>query len=270
MDVSVEKRDNFYFVKQSTSGSRLSAEAQRLRALRRVVVIFIILSVAATAGFGIVTQFVGTLIPNQSRILETSGLVAGLSITAICHLSIAGRKVRFMAFLGLAVSVVASVAGAALVWEYFGPWAAHKDLVSTGFVVSGLLAISLAQTNLLLLLASRSRPVIKVFLALTIVTIAIVFGLVAVFFVTDGQITAQFMDELFIRALFGLAILDALGSFGVPLLGVTLVDRTPDGSVSLTVNLPQETAEMLKEWTMESGQSAEDVIGALLHLGLKI
>jgi hypothetical protein len=270
MDVRVEKRDNFYFVKQSSSGSRLSAEVQRLRVLRRVVVIFIILSVALAAGIGIVTQFVGTLIENQSRIFETSGLIAGLSITAICHLSIAGRNVRFMAFLGLAVSIVASVAGAALVWDYFGPWAEYQDLVSTGFVVSGLLAISLAQTNLLLLLASRRRRVIQAFLAITLVTIGLVFGLVTAFVVTDGQITGQFIDELYIRALLGLAILDALGSFGVPLLGVTLVDRTPDGFVTLTVNLPQETADMLKEWTTESGQSAEDVIGALLHLGLKI
>jgi len=257
-------------VKKKILGEKPAPSSRRLRGLRRATVIAIIVSVALAAAIGIVTVLVGTLIETQSRILGTTSLVAGLSVTALCHLAIAGRKVRFMGFIGLASSIVACAAGVILIWNLFASQANLQDIVFKTFAIAGILAVFLAQTNLLLLLASRRRRSILVFLFITVAAIAVVFGLATAFVVTDGTIAARFIDQLYFRTLSVFAILEALGTIVVPVIALFIRDKTPEGFVTFTLNLPTETADMLTAWTTESGQSAEDVVGALLLLGSKI
>lgn len=259
-------------MKKKISGSELAPSSRVLRGLRRATVIAIIVSVALAAATGIVTVLVGNADP-EGKILGTTSLVAGLSITALCHLAIVGRKVRITGFVGLAASIVACAAGVALIWNFFGQNVDLQDITLKTFALAGILAVSLAQANLLLLLAARRRRAILVFLYVTLATIAVVYVLVAALVLTDGDIAARFVDELYFRTLAVVAILDALGTIVVPVLGAFVREKkkkTAEGFVTVTLNLPQESADLLTDWTTESGQSPEDVVGALLLLGRKI
>ncbi len=259
-------------MKKKLSGAELPPSSRALRGLRRATVIAIIVSVALAAVIGIITVLIGTLLETQGQILGTTSLVAGLSITALCHLAIAGRKVRFMGFVGLAASIVACATGVALIWGFWGSNATIADIVLKAFALAGILAVFLAQANLLLLLASRRRRAILVCLYITLAAIAVVYALVAALVITDFDIAARFVDELYVRTLAVIAILDALGTVVVPVLGAFVRDKkkVADGFVTVTLNLPKESADLLTAWTTESGQTPEDVVGALLLLGSKI
>lgn len=261
----------FFSVKKKTLVTELTPSSRILRGFRRATVIAIIVSVALAALIGIITVFVGTLVETQGRILGTTSLVAGISITALCHLAIAGRKVRVMGFGGLAASIVAGAAGVAVIWGFWSANSEIADIVLKTFALAGILAVFLAQANLLLLLASRRRRAILVFLNITLATIAVLYGLVVAAVLTDGYIVSQFRDDLYIRTLAVVAILDALGTIVVPVLGAFIREKKKtDGLVTVTLHLPKDSADLLTAWTTESGQSPEDVVGALLLLGSKI
>ena len=71
-----------------------------LRELRRTAVIFIIVSLSLTALVGIVTLLTASFGEVQVKVILTTLLVAGFSITALCHLAVVGRALRVVGFVG--------------------------------------------------------------------------------------------------------------------------------------------------------------------------
>jgi len=255
-------------VEKNISVSRSNGSG-RLRGTRRVTVIAIIVSVSIAAAVGIVTVLTGDFGDTQAKVLGTTSLLAGLSITALCHLAIVGRNIRIVGFFGLAASVVAFAAGTVLIWGTWGDTWNFYDVTLKTFALSGVLAVFLAQTNLLLLLGARRRRPIRVILIITLGAIAVVYILVAAVIVTDGDIAARFVGDLYVRTVSVAAILDALGTVVLPVLGLFIRDKQT-GFIKVTLNLPEESAAILNAWTTESGQTPEDVVGALLLLGRKV
>lgn len=243
--------------------------SQRLRGTRRVTVIAIIVSVSVAAAVGIVTVLTGDFGETQAKVLGTTSLLAGLSITALCHLAIVGRNIRPVGFFGLAASVVAFAAGVILIWEILGTSVDVQNMVLKAFALAGVLAVFLAQANLLLLLSARKRRPIRVILIITLIAVAAVYILLAALILTDGDIAARFIDDLYVRTLAVSAILDALGTVVLPVLGLFIKDKQT-GFIKVTLNLPDESAALLNAWTKDSGQTPEDVVGALLLLGRKV
>jgi cytochrome c biogenesis protein CcdA len=130
------------------------------------------------------------------------------------------------------------------------------------------LAIFLAQSNLLLLLSSRRRRAVRASLAVTLLAIALVYVLVALLILTDGNI-AIYHEELYFRVLAVIAIIDALGTVLLPVLAVFVRDGLV-GHERITLNLPHESASLLAQWAAESGQTPEDIVSALLLLGREV
>jgi hypothetical protein len=243
----------------------------RLKGARRLAVIVIIVSVSIAAAVGIITVLTSDFGEIPARILGTTSLVAGLSITALCHLAIVGRHVRSMGYVGLAASLIAFVGGVVLIWGLGDNWtenAAAQDIWLKIFAGAGLLAIFLAQSNLLLLLSSRRRKAVRASLAVTLVAIALVYVLVVFLILTDGNIALDH-EELYFRVLSVIAIIDALGTVLLPVLAVFIREGLV-GHERVTLNLPHESASLLAQWSAESGQTPEDIVSALLLLGREV
>lgn len=188
-----------------------------LRGLRRAAIIVIIVSLAAAALVGIVTVLAGDFGEVQGKILLTTLLLAGFSITSLCHLAVVGRSLRIVGFVGIGTSLVAFAAGAMLIWRDWEIWSDPSELVLKSFLVGSILAASLAQANLLLLLGERRSPVIRVGLYVTLAFIAALAVLAILPIVTDGQIPGE-NGEPYARAIAVVAILDVLGTIVVPVL----------------------------------------------------
>ncbi|WP_395245791.1 hypothetical protein ACGGZK_08280 [Agromyces sp. MMS24-K17] len=202
--------------------------ARRLRGARRVAVIAIIASLTVTAVLGILVLLGGAFGDVQWRILSTTLLIAGFSITALCHLAVAGRPVRIVGFAGLAVSGIALAIGLVIVWGIPETWDGWD--LWRWFGVAGILAISLAHANLLLLLAARLRWAVRIPLAMTLAAIAVVAIMLVLPLATDGQVPGPDDGETYWRWFGVIAILDALGTIVVPVLALFL--RDPVGAAA--------------------------------------
>ena len=244
--------------------------SERLRGVRRIAIIVIIVSVSIAAAVGIVTVVTGDFGETQNRVFWTTALVAGLSIAALCHLAIIGRQIRVVGFLGLAAGLAALATGTLLIWANWSDYSAEfQSAVVKVFAVAGALAVFLAQSNLLLLLSSRRRRTIRLSLYVTLAAISVVYVLITALILTDGDIASRFTDDLYVRVLAVVAIIDALGTVLLPVLAVFIRDSLT-GHVKVTLNLPAESASILAQWTADSGQSPEEVVAALLVLGRKV
>ncbi|UOE42659.1 hypothetical protein [Agromyces larvae] len=193
----------------------------RLRGIRRGAVIVLVVSLAVTALIGILVLLGSDFGDAQVRVLFTTLLVAGFSSVVLCHLAIAGRSVRVVGFVGLAVSAIALVLGVVTIWV---PWtpevAGWIEPVGRGFLIAAVAALSLAHANLLLLLAGRRHPAIRVALAVTLAAVAVVAVMVLLPILTEWPSNLDYWRVLGI-----VAIVDALGTIVLPVIGGLLRDR---------------------------------------------
>ena len=211
-----------------TGSTTPRGEPGTLRGARRAAVIAIIASMSITAVVGIVALLSGDFGQTQTRILLTTLLITGFSVTGLCHLAVAGRPVRVVGFIGIAMSGVALLLGVALIWA---DWSAVSADVWRWFGVSGILALSLAQANLLLLLAGRRHVAVRVELGLTLAAIAGVAALLILPILTDGEIPGADGDA-YGRAFGVIGILDALGTVVLPVVALFLRGRPVDGETT--------------------------------------
>ncbi|QEO15118.1 hypothetical protein FLP10_12375 [Agromyces intestinalis] len=198
-----------------------TAGATRLRGIRRGAVIALVASLAITALIGILVLLGSDFGDAQMRVLLTTLLVAGFSGVVLCHLAIAARAVRVVGFVGLVVSAIALVLGVVTIWL---PWSPEVggflDVVSRGFLIAGVGAVSLAHANLLLLLAGRRHPAVRVALGITLAAVAAVAVLILVPVLTEWPSNLDYWRVLGI-----VAIIDALGTIVLPVIGALLRDR---------------------------------------------
>lgn len=196
-----------------------------VRGARRAAVVALVVSISLTAVVGIVVLLTGDFGEVQGRVLTTTLLVAGFSTVALCHLAVAGRPVRVVGFVGLAVSAIALVIGLVLIWTPWDSWSGGSGELWRWFGVTGILALSLAHANLLLLLAGRRHPFVRTAMAITVAAIALVALVLILPILSDGAIPGDTGWDAYWRWFGVIAIVDALGTVVLPVVGLLIRDR---------------------------------------------
>jgi hypothetical protein len=236
----------------------------RLKGIRRVAIIFIIVSLGIAALFGIVTLLTGDFGEIQGKILLTTLLLAGFSITALCHLAVVGRALRIVGFAGIVMSVLAFITGAVLIWRSWDNWSDGWETTLKAFSVFAILAASLAHANLLLLLAERRNPAVRIGLFITVGLIALLALLIILPIVTEGEIPGD-DGEPYWRALGVVAILDVLGTIVLPVLGRFLRDGGTATTIHpATIQLDADATAKLDRIAAATGSSRDSIVSAAI------
>lgn len=267
---------------QSTRTAATDARRDaRVGAARKGAIYGIIVSFSLAAIVGIIALLSGDFGETQGRIVLTTLLLGATSITALCHLAIADRAMRIVGFVGLAASTVTLVAGLVLIW---------RDWDSPGFdewlkvfATAGIIAVSFAHANLLLLLAGRRRAVIRIGLMATLAMIAIVAIMIILPILSEGDIPGVGNEEWYWRLFGVVGILDVLGTVVVPVLAIFVKDAPAiavvDGADAaaaasapighFTLTLPADVAEALHQRAAADKVDATDAAVAALRRGLQ-
>lgn len=227
--------------------------------LRRIAIIFIIVSLSLTALVGIVTLLTASFGEVQGKIILTTLLVAGFSITALCHLAVAGRALRVVGYVGIAMSAAALITGAILIWGGWLNWGQEWEILLKTFAVVAILAVSLAHANLLLLLEGRRSRLVRIGLFTTVAMIGLLAILIILPIVTDGRIPGD-NGEPYFRFLGVVAILDALGTIVLPV--IARFTRTGEAVTSVTVRLHGDAAAKVARLSAATGSSHTAVVEA--------
>ncbi len=252
-------------------------------AARKGAIYGIIVSFSLAALVGIIALLSGDFGETQGRIVLTTLLLGATSITALCHLAIADRAMRIVGFVGLAASTATLATGLVLIWrdwndESFDDWL-------KAFLVAGIIAVSFAHANLLLLLAGRRRAVIRIGLTVTLVMIAIVAIMIILPIVSEGEIPGYENEEWYWRLFGVVGILDVLGTVVVPVLAIFVRDApavavadamaqdaapaAPASAGHLALALPADVAEALEQRAAADGVDATEAAIAALRRGLQ-
>jgi hypothetical protein len=255
----------------------------RVGAARKGAIYGIIVSFSLAAIVGIIALLSGDFGETQGRIVLTTLLLGATSITALCHLAIADRAMRMVGFVGLAASTIALVSGLVLIWR---DWDAPGfDQWFKAFLTAGVIAVSFAHANLLLLLAGRRRMVIRVGLMATLAMIAAVAIMIILPIVSEGQIPGAGNEETYWRFFGVVGILDVLGTVVVPVLAIFVKDAPAiavadamgqDAALSsagsaglLTLTLPAELARAVEQRATTDGVDATTAALDALRRGLQ-
>ncbi len=230
-----------------------------LKDLRRIAIIFIIVSLSLTALVGIVTLLTASFGEVQAKVILTTLLVAGFSVTALCHLAVVGRALRIVGFVGIGMSLLALITGTVLIWGSWDNWNGGWDELLKAFAVAAILAVSLAHANLLLLLEGRRSVVVRVGLYVTVAMIGLLALLIILPIVTEGEIPGD-NGEPYFRFLGVVAILDALGTIVLPV--VARFSRVGEAVASVTVRLQGDAAAKVARIAQASGSTHAAVVEA--------
>ena len=249
---------------------------------RKGAIYGIIISFSGAALVGIIALLGGDFGETQGKILLTTVLFGAFSITALCHLAIADRAMRIVGVSGLLASGAALVTGLVLIWRSWD--APGFDDWLRAFATAGILAVSFAHANLLLLLAGRRRAAIRWGLAATLVAIAVVAVMIILPILTDGDIPGEDAADVYWRLFGVIAILDVLGTVVVPVLALFLRDgagpATPsaaelqgaagahEAAATLRLEVPADLAEAVRSRAAQQGSDPEAVALDALRRGL--
>ncbi len=247
-------------------------------AARKGAIYGIVISFSLAALVGIIALLSGEFGETQGKIILTTLLMGATSITALCHLAIADRAMRLVGFVGLAASGIALITGLVLIWRSWGD-ASLEDWFRT-FIVAGIIAVSFAHANLLLLLAGRRRPIIRVGLMVTLAMIAAVAIMLILVVASNGDIPGYENEEWYWRLFGVVGILDVLGTVVVPVLAIFLKDAPAVAVVdagsapgtapaSLGLTLPADLATALAQRAAADGVDTATAAVAALRRGLE-
>lgn len=235
-----------------------------VRGFRRAAVITIITSLSATALIGILVLLTGDFGEVQVRILLSALLVAAFSVVSLCDLALAGRALRVVAFSSIGVAVLALLLGVVIIWTSDWSGVGFGELLRA-FAVAGVWAVSLAQANLLLLLAHRRHLVVRSGMLATVAFILLVAVLVSLPLITAFTVPGEAAAEYW--RVFGVAvILDALGTIVVPVVGLFVRDdvasrAVPGGAVRAGwVHLDDELAARVAVEASAAGATPDQVV----------
>ncbi|WP_286277058.1 hypothetical protein [Naasia aerilata] len=216
------------------------------------------MSLVVAALLGILALFSGEFGETQGRVLLTTLLTGAVGIAALCHLAVAGRPVRIVGILGLAVTAIAFLLGLILIWN-----SGSSDLsgLFRAFGIASILAVSFAQANLLLLLSGRRHTVLRAGLLVTLGLVALAAAMIVLPIATDGAVPGDAAGDLYWRIFGAVAILDALGTVALPILGLFLRDAVTG---RVTVTLTGATADRLRRYAAARNTSPEAAVAGLV------
>ena len=227
--------------------------------VRRAIVTVTIVSFTVAALLGVLALLGGDFGDTQVRVLLTTVTVGVVSIAVLCYLSTAGTPFQVVGALGGAAVLVPLGAALVLIWaeDQLG---SNDDAFFQAFGVGAVVAGTLAQACLLLAIAYRKSPVVRVLLAVTLVLA----GLLAA--ILSGLILgAEAEGDVVARAIGVIAILDVLGTVVVAALGK--FGPGPDGVAR--ISLPDELVAELDRRVAATGLSRDAVAAAAIEQYLR-
>ncbi|HEX5859046.1 MAG TPA: hypothetical protein VFY91_13160 [Microbacterium sp.] len=236
--------------------------AQKVSALRKVIVGVIIGSFGLAAIGGIAVLLGGDLGPAAGRVLGTTAVVGAYSVAVLCCVALAGRRLQILGTIGAAVSIATAALTVVMIWWDFdqSPPDALWRVLWSGVALTAALALA----SLLLLLANRRRRAVRVGLWVTLALFAAVVAMVLylIWFPDDVD------DDLFPRALGILGILAALGAVVVPVLSLLLRDAAPADATPPPVHaqsgVSPEAAARLGAEASRRGITVDQLVAILL------
>jgi hypothetical protein len=217
--------------------------------VRRAIVTVTIASFSVAALLGVLALLGGDFGDTQVRVLLTTVTVGVVSIAVLCYLSTAGTPWQVVGALG-GVSVLVPLGTAlALIWveERLG---SNDDALWQGFGVGAVVAGTLAQACLLLAIAHRKSPVVRVLLALTLLLAGLLAAVISALILgwePDGDAVARVIGVIAILDVLGTVVVAALGRFG----------PGPDGAEK--VSLPQRLVAELDRRAAATGRSRDQL-----------
>jgi MFS family permease len=230
--------------------------------MRKVIVRVTIGSFSLAALLGIFALLLGGEFgQNQFRVLLTTLLVGGASIAVLCYLATAGKPSQPVGVAGGVVVLVPFVTALLMIWgdAENGP----SQAVLKTFGIGTTVAVTLAQTSLMLTLGERGRPGVRRILLGTL-------ALAAVLAVMASALIAGFTpaeDGYYYRLLGVVAILDVLGTVVVAaLMKFGGGDRE---RARVEVHLPPDLADSVAALATKSGQNSDEVVATAVRLYLR-
>jgi hypothetical protein len=241
------------------------AIAARVKGARRIAIVAIIVSLSFTALVGIIVLLSGSSDDSLSKILLTTLVLAAFSVTSLCHLAVVGKAPQVVGFVGIVASAGAFLAAVVLIWSSDD---FESDATQNWFRALGVLtvlALSLAHANLMLLLQSRKRQIVRIGLWITLALIAVVAIGIWIPLLDNGTFPDDNSDWYW--RLFGvLAILDVLGTIVLPVTGAILRDTPRIGQRNLA--LPGELADRLDALAAAQKTTRDAVALGILERGI--
>jgi hypothetical protein len=260
-----------------------AAEIRNIKGIRRVAVWTVVIALVITALIGIYTIVSGELGETQSKVMLTTLAVAAFSVLALCHLAIVERDVKAVGWIGIGTSALALISAAILIWWNFGDYMYQPDgiygNITKTFAITGLVALSLAHANLMLLLQTAPLRWIRSSLSVGLILIAIVPTLIIPIILTDGMFPPEPFQNVYWRFFGVILILDALCTIALPV--ATLIVRgqnkqdatvrvVPSPSAkAVTITLTGVAATWVNSQAVASSQTAEQVVASLIAVARK-
>lgn len=227
--------------------------------VRRVIVTVTIVSFSVAALLGVLALLGGDFGDTQVRVLLTTVTVGVVSIGVLCYLSVAGTPFQAVGVLGGVAVLVPLATALLLIWAE-EPIGRNDDAVWEAFGVGAIVAGTLAQACLLLAIAHRKSPVVRVLLALTLVLA----GLLAA--IMSALVLGALPDEEYVARGFGvLAILDVLGTVVV----AALAKFGPGPGGVEKVSLPAAMVAELDRRAAATGRSRDDIAATAIDQYLR-
>jgi hypothetical protein len=247
----------------ATSGSS-TGTPPAIRGLRRAAIVVVIASLVLAGTLGMVALLSGEFGETQGRILLTTLAVAAFGLTALCHLAVATQRIRALGYIGIAASIAALVPALVLIWSWFDLRESTSDWFRALGVLS-ILAITLAQANLLLRSATSPRPIVRIGLTITLAAAAIVAIMLWLPILTEGEVPGS--DTGYWRFFGVIAIVDVIGTIAVPIIGLVVRGRPGDGA-RLALDIPTDLLARLDADAAARGTDRSSAAIAALERGL--
>lgn len=227
----------------------------RATILRRVIVGVIVVSFGLAALGGIIVLLGAQLGDAAWKVLGTTAIVGASSVAVLCCVSLLGRRLQIVGFVGAAVAAV--TAGLSIFALWVQPsWEAEAfwDVLWTLVAAS----VGLSFSCLLLLLADRRQRAVRIGLVVTLSLFALVFVLVVYPVWTDVS-----GGETYSRVTGIASILAALGAVVVPVLSLLLRDR-PGTEPPRPGALSASTIARLEAEAERRGVTADELVADLI------
>lgn len=237
------------------AGSR-TAGTRSVSLLRKVIVGIIIVSFGLAALGGIAVLLGGDLGPEAGRVLATTAVVGAFSVAVLCCAALAGRRLQVFGTIGAAVAIATAGLTIWLIW--WQPGFSIPDVIWKLLWSGVTLTSAFALASLLLLLANRRRPAVRIGLAITLA----LFGIVVAMILGLIWFSDALDDNVYPRALGIFAILAALGAVVVPVLSLLMRD---EGAAPAPVPISPETAARLSAEAARRGISVDELVAELLE-----
>ena len=246
--------------------------------IRTAIVRLTIVSFSAAALLGVVALLGGGAFgETEGRILLSTLVIGVVSVAVLCYLATAGTPYQPVGIAGGAVVLVPLVTVLVMIWAYFDT--DPPEIIAKAFGVGAILAATLAQASLLLVMAEHRRPAVRRLLAGTLVMATALAGLLSALVVG--------LDPRggYLRVVGVVAILDVLGTVVVAALtrfGAQPQPAQPDdlqparrdqtlvgADAARRLSLPAELGARLDAVAARTGLTPDEVVATALRLYLE-